>query len=104
MECKAKNIFDVASSLVYGDRNKSYGHPRDNFQTTADMWNAYLARREMSHEAKYEEAFQLESVDVAYMMVLMKMARLAHDPAHTDSLIDVLGYVGCAERLNEVDK
>lgn len=98
---KPGTIFDVASNLIYGDRNEAYGHPRENFDTTAQMWNAYLDRRQETHEAKHETVFRMQPVDVAYMMVLLKLARLAQDPDHADSRIDVLGYIGCAERLDE---
>ena len=98
---RPQTIFDVANDLIYGDRNKSYGHPRDNFATTAQMWNAYIDRRQASHEARSDDAFKLEPVDVAYMLALVKMSRLASNPDHSDSRIDICGYIGCAERLDE---
>lgn len=95
------NIFDQAKDLIYGQRNKDYGHPRENFSTTAMLWNTYIDQRQVTHERGTKEPFGLNEYDVAYMMTLLKIARLANDPQHRDSRVDVCGYMGCADRLEE---
>ena len=78
----------VAAQVAVRQRNKKYGEPEDNFDRIALLWNAYLlARREPSEE--------LNSVDVAIMCGLIKVARLANDPGHLDSWVDLAGYAAC---------
>lgn len=90
------NILSEAEAAVYGPRQAAYGHPRDNFERTARLWNGYLF-------AKQTEAPLLNASDVAYMMVLLKMARLMQTPDHRDSLVDMAGYSATAARVAGVD-
>lgn len=78
-----------AISITTQDRNSAYGNPEDNFANIAAYWSRYL-----SDSAKLE--IELSAQDVAYMMVLMKIARLSTNPMHFDSLVDVAGYAACA--------
>lgn len=94
-----QSILDTAQQLVSNDRNSVYGHPRDNFGTTAEMWNAYIKRREASHKAQSENPFALTALDVAHMMALVKLARLANTPDHPDSIVDVVGYELTADKV-----
>lgn len=79
-----------AESIVVGSRNTAYGNPEDNFRNIASLWNAYLVAQTPGI------ASDLTPQDVAHMMILMKMARLATNPAHRDSLVDIAGYAACA--------
>jgi hypothetical protein len=36
---------------------------------------------------------------VALCLIDLKLARLAHDPSHGDSLTDVAGYAACLEEI-----
>lgn len=87
------SILKEANTIIYGDREKTYGHPSKNLRTIATMWQAYLdARRNID---------VLTPQDVAAMMVLLKTARLANDPTHRDSLVDICGYAALIERCDE---
>jgi len=87
-----KNILREANDIIYGDREKTYGHPSKNLKTIAVMWNAYLnAKNEIEVNAK----------DVAALMMLVKVARFANDPSHKDNLVDVCGYAALIERCDE---
>lgn len=97
---EAPTILDVAKDLVYGDRNKTYGHPAENFQVTAEMWTAYLRQR-MATEGVEIHSFVLTPEDVAMFMAMVKIARLANTPGHIDSLIDLAGYAATAARCLE---
>lgn len=83
-------ILDEAAKLVYGARNQSYGHPRENFSNIASFWNAWM-------DARKETIFT--PTDVAVMNILQKVARLANTPDHRDSLVDIAGYSATIERL-----
>lgn len=93
-----KLIVDTAKELVFGDRNMSYGHPNANFDDIAGLQNAYLeiVRQRCEHEKK---PFALNHFDVANMNILQKLARLGKNQKHLDSLVDVVGYALCQERI-----
>jgi len=84
-----EHVLDEAKKCVLQDRNSTYGKPEDNFRRIAELWTAYLNIRPKDANAP------ITPTDVAQMMVLMKMARLAHNPAHKDSWVDGIGYLAC---------
>ena len=88
------SILKEANTIIYGDREKTYGHPSKNLETIAVMWNAYV-------NAKPNKGNSLNAKDVAAMMVLLKTARLANNPEHRDSLVDICGYAALIERCDE---
>lgn len=76
-----------ARSAITGERNAAYGSPEDNFSTIAAMWTAYANRRGIKCE--------FGSADVAAMMILVKVARIANTIDHGDSYVDICGYSAC---------
>lgn len=103
-----KNLLENANSIIYGDREKTYGHPALNLQTIAEMWTVYLHRKAAVERAKSpllammtgpgDHLPEITINDVCQMMVLLKTARLLNDPTHLDSLTDQAGYVALQER------
>jgi len=91
------SILDEAKTIIYGDREKTYGHPAKNLQAIANMWDEYLVSRGLLDR----NGEVLKAEDVALMMVLMKVARLGNDPTHRDSLVDICGYAALVERCKE---
>lgn len=88
------NILQEAESIIYGDREQTYGKPSKNLDCIAQFWTAYLANRKNSDE-------RLGATDVAAMMTLLKIARLANSPEHRDSLVDGCGYLALIERCHQ---
>lgn len=88
------NILKEAEGIIYGDREKTYGKPSKNLTCIAQLWTAYLENRK-----HYDDA--LTATDVAAMMALLKVARLANAPTHRDSLVDACGYLALIERCQE---
>lgn len=89
-----ESVLEEAHKIIYGDREKVYGHPSKNLNNIAVMWDVYLhARKDPTH--------MLTAKDVAAMMVLVKVARLANDPEHRDSVVDICGYAALMERCDE---
>lgn len=88
-----KSVLDEAKEIIYGDREKTYGHPSKNLEVIARMWSAYLFARDVVCE--------ITPQDVAVMMVLLKTARLGNQPDHHDSLVDGAGYLALVERCKE---
>lgn len=72
-------LLGEAATLVSSDRNKDYGDPKDNFGDTAALWSAYKGVTFTAH-------------DVAAMMILLKVARLATSPDKWDNWVDIAGY------------
>ena len=89
------NILTEAEAAVYGERQTSYGHPAENFQRTADLWNGWLKAR--------GHTVVLDTFDVAQMMVMLKQARLINTPNHRDSWVDGAGYFAAGARAAGVD-
>ena len=72
-----------AEQLVSNGRNNEYGEPVENMQRTAEMLAAYLGNR---------SGRSIEAEDVAAFGIILKLGRLAHNPAHADSWTDIAGY------------
>lgn len=72
-----------ADNLVNGARQSTYGHPLDNFDSTANIWSGILYR-------KLTEAISAE--DVAMCMVGVKLSREAYVPKR-DNIVDAHGYL-----------
>lgn len=89
-------ILREAEKLITGDRNKNYGNPTENFDTTAALWNAQLG-----HKLKPGESFT--ATDVALLMVQLKMARLKTSMSNRDHYLDIAGYIACGWECQEVE-
>lgn len=76
------DVLETAKGYVLKDRNETHGEPEDNFGRIAELWSAY-------------KRVQFNATDVAAMMALMKVARIAQSPSHRDSWIDLAGYAAC---------
>jgi Domain of unknown function (DUF6378) len=71
-----------------GDRAKTYGHPRGDFDRVGKMWSAILG-------------IPVTAEQVALMMIAFKLARATQTPQHRDTQVDIIGYTICLDRLNE---
>lgn len=80
-----------AQTLVYGDRNDGYGHPRDNMTRIAHMWTALLS-------GKLAEGEWIAPEDVARAMVAVKLSRDVSAPKR-DNRVDGIGYLIALDRL-----
>ena len=83
-------LLEEAIKITSKDRNDAYGNPEDNFSNIASYWNSYCQQR-------FRVALDITPQDVAHFMILMKLARLATNAGHRDSLVDIAGYAACAE-------
>ncbi|AOT25499.1 phosphofructokinase [Mycobacterium phage BabyRay] len=84
----SESILEEAQRLIHGERNKNYGHPRENFADIAALYSGYLGQ-------------PISDIDVANLMILMKIARVKGTGYHRDSFTDIAGYAGCVERIYE---
>lgn len=92
------DILHAAEKCVCGQREQDYGTPEDNFETIAELWETYL-RRTCVDEAG---GVYIDANDVAMMMALLKIARIAAGGGKADSWIDLAGYAACGAECEGV--
>lgn len=90
------DILDAAKRCVCGDREQDYGSPENSFDAIAALWNAYLNGCPAS---TVNSQVQLEAKDVAAMLALLKIARIASGHAKEDNWIDLAGYAACGGEI-----
>lgn len=90
-----KAILDAAAACVCGDRDQQYGGPETSFRMIAELWEPYIRQKCVSDGADVA----INAEDVAAMMVLFKMARVATGSYKADSWIDAAGYAACGGEL-----
>lgn len=88
-------ILNEAEKCVCGDRDQQYGSPEQSFEAIADFWGSYLCARGVV----FPNGFPLSPEDVAAMMVLFKMARVATGQSKADNWIDAAGYAACGGEI-----
>jgi hypothetical protein len=69
-----------AADVVAG-RRATYGDPVAAMEAVAKRWSVTLGR-------------QVTAAEVVMCLIDLKLARLAHDPAHEDSWLDASAYAG----------
>ena len=67
------------AAVVLEERGHAYGAADAAFEAIAARWTLTLGR-------------PVSAAQVVLCMIDLKLVRLAHDPDHEDSLIDVIGY------------
>ena len=81
-----KTILDAAEKCVCQDRQDTHGRPEDSFGAIADLWMA-------------DKGVEFDPVDVAQMMILLKVGRAKENPKHQDNWVDMAGYAACAGEI-----
>ena len=73
---------------VIAERSAQYGDAAPNMSAIAARWSATLGR-------------EVTPAQVVLCLLDLKLARLAHDPTHEDSAVDVCGYAALLRELTE---
>jgi Domain of unknown function (DUF6378) len=73
---------------VINRRRREYGEPDTLFADVAMRWSLTLGTK-------------IGPAQVALCLIDLKLARLAHDPKHLDSIVDVAGYAACLHEVNQ---
>lgn len=81
-----QSILNEAERCVCGQRKQDYGELEDNFGKIAVMWSAYTGN-------------SITPSDVAAMMGLLKIARIAGNAQHMDNWVDLAGYAACGGEI-----
>ncbi|MBO7275492.1 MAG: hypothetical protein J6V15_03875 [Clostridia bacterium] len=87
---KRDEILAAAQKCVSGDREQDYGSPENNFARIALLWMVYLHDRLKA---------DILPQDVAAMLALLKIARIASGHAKEDNWIDLAGYAACGGEI-----
>ena len=82
---RAEHLLQQAASIV-DRRRRTYGQPTELFEHVARRWSPVLG-------------VNITPAQAMLCLVDLKVARLAHDPGHLDSIIDIGGYAGCLAEL-----
>ena len=73
---------------VVAERSTQYGDVSGNMAAIAARWSSTLGR-------------EVTPAQVVLCLLDLKLARLAHDPTHEDSAVDVCGYAALLRELTE---
>ncbi len=76
------------AARVVSERRVAYGDPATSMASVAARWSVTLGT-------------PVSAAQVVLCLIDLKLARLAHDPSHQDSILDVAGY---AAVLREVTR
>ena len=74
------------AAFVVRDRRSTYGQPRDLFERVATRWSQVLG-------------ITVTPGEVIVCLIDLKVARLAHDLRHLDSITDIAGYAAILAEL-----
>ena len=88
-----RKLLEDAIAACCGDRNLNYGQPESNFDNISGAWMLWI-------DLRHGIEVPLDSNDVAAMMIMMKLVRLANTPEHRDSKVDIAGYAACWADIN----
>jgi hypothetical protein len=96
---KRAEILAAAERCVCGDREQDYGRPEDNFRTIAELWEAYIKGKCVARNVDVG----IFPEDVAVMLALLKIARIASGHAKEDNWVDLAGYAACGGEIESGD-
>ena len=74
------------TAVVLAGRAAAYGPPAASMAAIAARWSITLSR-------------PVTPEQVVLCMIDLKLARLAHDPGHRDSAVDVIGYAALLQEV-----
>jgi hypothetical protein len=73
---------------VIAERSTQYGDAGDNMAAIAQRWSSTLGK-------------EITAAQVVICLLELKLARLAHDPTHEDTAVDVCGYAALLRELTQ---
>lgn len=90
-----KGIKPHGVNIIQNEREDDYGDALVSHTSIANFWNEYLRRK-----GDFEVEIMLDATDVAVMLSLMKVSRLAYK-RKPDSLLDFASYADFALKFEE---
>jgi hypothetical protein len=81
----SEQMLQQAAAIIV-ERGTAYGDAAASMSAVAARWSITLGHT-------------VTPAQVVLCMIDLKLARLAHDPAHPDSALDVLGYAALLQEV-----
>ena len=85
---KAEELLEQAAGVV-ARRRSTYGQPIELFEQVARRWSLVLG-------------VEVTAAQAILCLIDLKVARLAHDLRHLDSITDIAGYAGCLAEVGQM--
>ena len=82
---KGTDMLKEAAGLV-AERCKIYGPPARSMELLAKRWSLTLGH-------------SITPAQVLMCLIDLKLTRLAHDPSHKDSVLDIAGYAAVLQEV-----
>jgi len=82
---RSKDILTNASDTI-DERSATHGHYDLTLLRASKLWGDYLER-------------EIDPMDVAICMALLKLARVMESPRHDDNFVDLVAYAAIAGEL-----
>ena len=82
----ANRLLEEATRTL-AERGESYGSPQPLFENVAKRWSLTLGT-------------EVSAAQVALCLIELKLARLNGNSKHHDSIVDVAGYAGILNEIN----
>ncbi len=86
-------ILNKAMQCITVDRAATHGDAEDSFSEIAKLWSWWIDNRTIPEAELLPE-------DVAMMMALFKIGRIAGNPTHYDNYVDLAGYTALAGEIS----
>ena len=86
-------ILNKAMHCVNVDRAATHGDAENSFSEIAKLWSWWIDNRPVPEAELLPE-------DVAMMMALFKIGRIAGNPTHYDNYVDLAGYTALAGEIS----
>ena len=93
-------LLHAAEVCVCGQREEDYGTPEDSFRVIGELWETYIKEKCVGDPAA-EVCIVPE--DVAALLALLKIARIATGHGKSDNWVDLAGYAACGGELQGAD-
>lgn len=87
------SILEEALKVSGENRQRDYGHPLENHERIAAVWNVVLGKKLKPGESITPE-------EVVWCMIGVKLAREVNSPKR-DNSVDVCGYINCLDLIDQ---
>lgn len=93
-------LLHAAEVCVCGQREEDYGTPEDSFRVIGELWETYIKEKCVGDP---EAEVCIVPEDVAALLALLKIARIATGHGKSDNWVDLYGlcrdvHRGCKDR------
>lgn len=90
-----EQILKEAERCVCGQRQQDYGTPEDSFRAIGQLWEVYIKEKCVGTDT----IVTVVPEDVAALLALLKIARIATGHGKDDNWVDLAGYAACGGEL-----